>query len=71
MSDFYGEPTQRLVDLFAKSVNTLRKLLVEEFGMQRLYERFILLHGQDITVDNATRMMIRTKHMLEGRKLLA
>ena len=71
MSEASGMPQARLVDVFAKAVNTLRELLVREFGMQRLYERFILLHGSDITVDNASRLLIRTKHILTGRKLLA
>ena len=71
MSQASIEPQTRLVDLFSKAINTLRKLLIEEFGMTRLYERFILLHGQEITIDNASRLLIRTKHLLQGRKLLA
>ena len=54
-----------------KAVNTLRSLLVDEFAMQRLYERYILLHGQDVNVENAVRLLIRCKHLLKGRRILA
>ena len=56
---------------FSKAIATLRKLLVEEFVMPRLYDKLIVLYGQDITIENTSKLLNECKVLLSGRKVLA
>lgn len=59
-----------LVLCFAKALNTMRRILVHEVGLPRVYDRYLVLHADDITYVNTTRLLIRCKKLLHGRKLL-
>jgi hypothetical protein len=55
---------ERICEHFAKAINTLRVILREEFGMEGVYKKYIALHGDIITQDNAVRLLIRAKLLL-------
>lgn len=57
-----------LVQCFLKSINTMRRILVHEIGLPRVYDRYLVLHADDITYVNTTRLLIRCKKLLQGRK---
>lgn len=60
-----------LVQCFSKSLNTMRRILVHEIGLPRVYDRYLVLHADDVNYVNTTRLLVRCKKLLEGRKLLS
>ena len=60
-----------LLPSFIKGVCTLREILKKELGMQRLYEKYIYLYGQEIDLENTSKLLLRCKLLLQGRKVLS
>lgn len=60
-----------LLPSFIKGICTLREILKNELGMQRLYEKYIHLYGQVIDLENTTKILLRCKSLLQGRKVLS
>ena len=60
-----------LVPSFIKGVCTLREILKKELGMQRLYEKYIHLYASEIDLENTSKLLLRCKSLLQGRKILS
>ena len=59
-----------MVNFYVKGINTLRYILRKELGMFNLYKKYILIHGTAINLETTSRLLIRCKLLLKGRKIL-
>lgn len=60
----------QMVSFYVKGINTLRFILNKELGMSNLYKKYILIHGTSINLETTSRLLIRCKLLLKGRKIL-
>ena len=56
---------------FTKAINTMREILLHEIAQPLVYQRYLVLHADQISFANTSRLLIRCKMLLEGRKLLS
>lgn len=56
---------------FIKAINTMRQILLHEIAQPLVYQRYLVLHADQISFANTSRLLIRCKMLLEGRKLLS
>lgn len=56
---------------FIKAINTMRQILLHEIAQPLVYQRYLVLHADQISFTNTSRLLIRCKMLLEGRKLLS
>lgn len=61
----------RMISNYVKGINTLREVLKNELCLSSLYDKYIQIHGNGIDLENTSRLLIRVKLLLEGRKILA
>ena len=60
-----------MVQFYLKGINTLRRVLDDELGLHKHYQKYIQIHGAQINLENTSRLLIRCKLLLQGRKLLS
>ena len=60
-----------MISNYSKGINTIRHILKNELGLDSLYEKYIQIHGNGIDLENTSRLLIRVKLLLEGRKILS
>ena len=65
------EPSDIIHTNFVKGIATLRHILKNEIGMSRLYEKYIYLYGQTVDLENTSKLLLRCRVILQGRKLLS
>lgn len=70
ISELESDLPPLIVRLFSKSINSLRHLLKKEFVMPKLYDKIILLYGQEISTENVSKLMLRLQNLLKGRQIL-
>lgn len=56
---------------FTKAINTMRQILLHEIAQPLVYQRYLVLHADQLSFANTSRLLIRCKMLLEGRKLLS
>lgn len=59
-----------MINSYVRGINTLRHILVRELGLFSLYKKYLLIHGTVINLENTSRLLIRCKLLLKGRKVL-
>lgn len=58
------------MDNYVRGISTLRKILKEELGLKSVYQKYIQIHGYQLNLENVSRLLIRVKLLLQGRKIL-